>query len=632
MPARGLRRWVFVALAILAFIFTLSLLSRRTVTEIPHAAAFDAILDGHISSFNLDVPVRFNWHKSTHKPPQQKNSTSGEASWYSDWRWLNPFSSSVTLDEDRVVLPPLPERPYIYTYYDTSVRRDKETQQIDKALILTWRRAWWAKGFRPVVLTQDEAMSNPHYSQLQPVGMPKALEFELARLMAWGHMGTGLLADMYCLPMGAYDDPILTYLRRAQFAQLTRFEGLRGGMFAGTKEQIDLAIKETLKDMRLSTYTSITEAVNKDLFHIEQPSGLAYYDTETLTKKYSAIADAILKDPNKGRQELNRLMISHLHIVWQNTFHDGIEVLKPLPEHTTALVEPSLHLAQLLAECPETILPSSCPPNLPKCSPCVGSKTRVTQPESFINSSSVYTIATVPHPYTMIMLDKQSDDVTIAHIRRNTDRDAWIREVTSQVLGDGRGGPSRVIALKDAIASEFGRIHSLWFSVEHFPANIDVTITADKVPSNDVQKQPTAKALFPENWLEDIDWHFGFPISRTTVSHGESINPVPLPNRWPKGQQFSPEDKKSSYAPADPTAEQQKTEIQLLEKARKTINSKDAHLRLMRDVAEKWNLADLEAWRFIRAYRARELMEREVYEEEESAYSGTQGARKSRWW
>lgn len=627
MPRTTFRSFVIVAAAALLTLFILSSSTREIASD-----AASAINTANLPSFH--VPSRVHWRTSAHKPPEQKNSTHGGTSWYSDWQWLNPFSSSVTLDEDRALLPPLPERPYVYTYYDTSLKKDKETQTVDKELILTWRRAWWAKGFRPVVLTQAEAMANPLYRELGPKGMPKALEYEFSRWLAWSHMGTGLLADIYCVPMGAYDDALLAHLRRGQFAQLTRFDGLGSGLFAGDKTQILSAIEDTFKDARLSSFSSITDAVKSTLFRVEQPTSVAYYESGILQKRYSAIADEILRDPIKGRRELNKLIISHLHIVWQNTFSSGIEVLKPLPAHTTALVEPSLHLAQLLAECPDTLLPSSCPPNKPKCSPCVGSKMLISQPEAFRNTSSLYTIATVPHPYTMITLNNQTSDITIAHIRRNTARDAWIHSVTRDVLGDGRGGPSRVVALKDAVASEFSRQRGLWFTVEHFPANINVEIVPDKAPTNDVQQEPERKAPFPENWLEEIDWHFGFPISRTTVSHGESMNPVPLLDRWQKGQSGIPADKKGSYDPPDPTEVQQKTEARLLKKARDTINSKDKELKRMRDVAEKWNLADLEAWRFVRAFRAQSDMERKVFEEEESAYSGTgaSGARNGRWW
>lgn len=630
MPPTSFRTFVIVAAAALATLFILSSSTRQVAS---HAAS--AVKPAKFPSLDLEVPTKFNWYHSAHKPPEQKNSSHGDTSWHADWRWLNPFSSSVTLDEDRALLPPLPERPFIYTYYDATVKRDRETKKVDLELIRTWRRAWWAKGFRPVVVTQAEAMANPLYRELAPKGMPKALEFEFSRWLAWSHMGTGLLADVYCVPMGAYDDDLLTHLRRGDFAQLTKFDGLGSGLFAGNKVQVDSAVKDALNDARLSTFKAITEAIKTDLFRVEQPTSLAYYDSQIVQKRYPAIANEIIRDPVKGRRQLNKLIISHLHIIWQNTFSSGIEVLKPLPAHTTALVEPSIHLAQLLAECPETLLPSSCPPNKPKCTPCVGSRMRITTPEAFRNSSSLYTIATVPHPYTMITLNNQSSEITTAHIRRKTDRDAWIYSVTRDVLGDGRGGPSRVIALKDAVAGSFGQQRSLWFTVEHFPANVVIDINADKVPTNDVQDAPVdQRTPFPENWLDEMAWHFGFEIPRTTVSHGESMNPVPLPGdqRWQKGQQGIPADKKGSYDPPDPTESQQMVEAKLLKKARDTINSNDKHLKQIRDVAEKWNLADLEAWKFVKAFRARIIVEKELFEEEESKFDGSSGARGGRWW
>ena len=629
MPG-NFRLLVIVTAAALTLLFLLSSSTREIATDA--AAAVKPANLPSIPSIDLSVSSRFQWYHSVHKPPVQKNSTRGEASWYTDWKWMNPFSSSVTLDEDRALLPPLPERQYVYTYYDTTIKRDKETRKEDDELILTWRRAWWAKGFRPVVLTQAEATANPLYRELKPKGVPKALEYEFARWLAWSHMGNGLLADIFCFPMGAHDDPLLVHLRRGQFAQLTKFEGLGSGLFAGDKTQVDEAMRDAMRDVRLSSMSSVLDAVKEIYFRVEQPSALAYYDATTLQKRYPAVADKILADPISGRRELNKLIISHLHIIWQNTFSSGVEVLKPLPAHTTALIEPSLHLAQLLVECPETLLPTSCPPNRLKCSPCIGSRMRVSQPEAFKNSSSLYTIATVPHPYTMITLNNQSSEITVPHIRRNTERDRWIYSVTRDVLGDGRGGPSRVVALKDAVGSEFSRTRSLWFTVEHFPANIAIDIEADKVPSNDVEQRPEIKTPFPEDWLEHMDWHFGFPIPRTTVNHGESMNPVPLPERWQKGQSGIPADKKGSYAPADPTESQQKIETRLLKKARDTLRSKDKKLLLVKDVAEKWNLADLEAWRFVRAFRAQSLMEFDMFEEEEGDYSGTNRARNSRWW
>jgi hypothetical protein len=584
---------------------------------------------GKIPTF--DVPsFRFSFQSSAHKPPAQKNSTNGETSWYSDWKWLSPFSSSVTLDEDRAVLPPLPERPPVYTYYEGDASKDTDTLHVDKELLRTWQRAWWAHGFKPVILSHAEAMSNPLYQSLQGKGIPPALEFEFSRWLAWGHMGTGLLSSWRCVPMAPYDDSLLGYLRRGQYENLLRFEGIGAGLFAGEEAKINNAIKEALDNLQLHTFTTITEAISPDRFQIEEPTSIAHYDSTTITAKYPTLAQQLEVSPNKGRLALNNLINAHLQNVFSNTFHNGLAVLKPLPAHTSSLVDPALHLAKLLAECPDSPVQSSCPPNRPKCSPCVGSKLPVTTPSTFRNASTIFTIGTVPHPYTLIALNNLTEAITVSHIRRNTDRDQWLGEVTARLLGTARGGPSRVMGIKDAIASECGRSRSLWFTVEHFPASL--TPPPDEVKSPTVETHKTQEKLtpLPEEWLEDLDWHFGFPIPRTTISHGEATPPVPGPERE-KGIQGLPADrKKSSYEPDPPTEKQRAMEVKILDMARETVNSKDQRINRIKDVAEAWNLADTEAWKFVRAFRARAMVERRQWEEEEAAFGGVKG--KSRWW
>lgn len=546
---------------------------------------------------------------------------------------MNPFSSSVTLDEDRAVLPHLLERPAVYTYYDTTTKQDKTTKKADQDLLLTWRRAWWAKGFRPVILSEAEAMNHPLYQTLKPKGMQKELEFEFMRFLAWGHMGTGLLASWHCVPMGAYDDLLLAHLRRGQYAQLTKFDGIGAGLFAGEKAHINDAVRVTLNDAKLSTYKTITEAISKEHWKTEQPGAIAHYDTPTIESRYPPLAKVMKADPAEGRAELNQLIDSHLHTIWQNTFSNGISVLKPLPAHSSSLVQPAMDLAHLLTECPESIMQSSCPPNRPKCSPCVTSKMFVQTPSAFKNSSTIFTLSVVPHPLTMITLNNDTvEHITFKHIRRNTDRDPWVMSVTRDVLGTGRGGPSRILSLKNIIASEFGSARTLWFTTEQLPTTFNPPPPPPKSPTNDAHPEAEKITPFPDDWLEDMDWVFGFSVPRATIAHGESTPPVPGPERWAKGIAGLPSDKPKSSDGRPPTEEEKAKEVDLLRRARDTVESKDESILKLRSAAEAWNMADTETWKFVKAFRARAVYERETFEKEEAKFGGSNARSASRWW
>lgn len=572
------------------------------------------LFKGNLPTF--DVPsFHISFRKSSHKPQEQRNSTLGDISWYSDWSWLSPFSSSITLAENRTVLAPLPPRPPVYTYYDPHSDKAEESIKVDQQLLLTWRRAWWAHGFRPVVLGPADAQKHPFFERVQGLLLPQSLGRELNRWLAWGHVGSGMLASWHCVPMGSDDDALLSYLRRGQYPALTKFDGLGTGLFAAENGHINDAIQEILSSPKLMSTTTVLEILNPERFKIEQVGAIAHYDSLTVKYKYPAIAQKMETMPSEGCLALNTLINSHLHSTWQNIFNAGIAVVKPLPHHTTALVAPSVQLANLLAQCPPSMMPSTCPPNRQKCTPCVSSRVRIRTHSSFRDIPSLYSIGTVPHPYTLISLNNQSDAITVKHIRRYTDRDPWLTAVTRDILGSGRGGPSRLVRFKEIVASEHGRSRTLWLAA-------DQTSPFSSGPN---------KGLPQEEWLADLDWHFGFSIPRAPISHGESIPPVPGPERWPKSEPGLPEERKKSYDPDLPNEIELAIEMELLEKADRLIKTKNVREGQMRNVAEAWNLADTEAWRFARAYRARSLVERLKWEEEERGHI-VEGKGRGRWW
>ncbi|KAH8811552.1 hypothetical protein F5884DRAFT_854893 [Xylogone sp. PMI_703] len=541
----------------------------------------------------LPGPGKLNpFRPVAHAPPVQKNSTNGESSWHSTWNWLNPFSSSVTLDENRSLLPPLPERPAIYTYYDNTVKKDQELKDAENALLITWRRAWWAHGFRPVILSPAEAMNNPLYEQMQKLKLSEELTVELSRWLAWENMGTGMLCNYLTLPMGRQEDHLLSYLRRGEYPKLTRFEHLGDGLFVGSKADITAALKGAFENDELANAKDLISAMPKKAFSLDPfPEALAFYDVKAITEKYPKVAQEIAAAKGKGLQLLNQLIVSHLHNTWQNSFPKGIAVLKPLPEHTTSLVAPALQLANFLAQCPISPMPSSCPPNQQNCRPCVASHPmKVSTPGYYRNNSDLYTIGTVPHPYTFATMTGFRETVDITWIRRESERDPWITTLTKELAGTGASTAPRVLKFKEAVASQLGASHSLWLIAEK------------EIPN-------------------DLDWYFGFAIPRNMTDTGKSETPVPGPERRPKPVH----DPKDGPIPAE---EQNEMEQVILKKAKDIAKKRTPEEQAITGAIEAWNLGDTEAWKFARAYLARASMERSNWQDEEKKYAGGAGSEK----
>ncbi|KAL2352043.1 hypothetical protein BJ546DRAFT_1050740 [Cryomyces antarcticus] len=536
----------------------------------------------------LHAPNVYNpFRTATHEPPVQANSTSGETKWFSDWKWRNPFSSSITLDENRAVLPLLRKRPLIYTFYDTTTKKDEETKKAEQRLLLIWRRAWWAQGFKPMVLGRSEAMNHSLYQKLQQLELEPAMEVEIARWLAWGNMGTGVLANWLTLPMAPYEDALLQFLRRGEYPHLTRYEGLQSGLFCGEKTAVNEALKKALEAPDNKNGLSMIDATPQETFKVDpQHNSVAFYSLDTIISRYKAVAEALTASQAHGLEVTAQLINAHLQTTWQSTFSSGIAILKPLPEHTTHLVSPAVEIARNLSQCPESPIPSSCPPNRPKCKPCVSSHPMtLTTPQVFRNTSTLFTIGTVPHPYTLTSLHHTRDTLDVRFVRRETDRDVWLTTATKELLGTGLAGPSRLVAFKDAVASEWGTAHALWLTAER-----------------------ESRA--------DLDWLFGFSVPRHAAVDGKSETPVPGPERRP------PPPKPEMPVPSAPELAREKD---LLDKARIALKNQARPMTMLKAAVEAWSLADAEAWRFARAFSARRRVERLKWEEEEKAFAGAEG-------
>jgi hypothetical protein len=539
------------------------------------------------------VPViqdlRLFHHTPTHKPPAQRNSTSGDAKWYSDWKWLHPFSATITLEEDRSVLPPLQPRPPIYTFYDSEAEKEEKTRVAENKLLLLWRRAWWAQGFRPVILGRSEAMNNPLYESFQGHKLQPQLEADLVRWMAWGQIGTGILANWLAVPMGPHDDHLLSYLRQGAYPKLTRYEGLGAGLYSGEKNAVNSAIEEALKATDLKSAKSLLDAVEHKIITVEhKPHAIAFYNANANSEHYKAITLELANDKAAGLHSLAQLMTSHLHLTFLNTFADGFAVLTPFADNAHIITETALSLANALRACPQSPVPSSCPPNSQDCTPCSSiSPSPVRTPNHFTNSSTVYTIGTVPHPFTLASLMANTKDITTRHIRRNTERDRWLYAITEKTLGKDIGGQSRIVSFKETVAGEWGCAKGLW-------------ITEDPPPDH-----------------RDLEYHFGFELASFNITTTTAdLDGLPL-------------SRKEKLA-ADRTL---RLQTELLANAKVVLKEKlgKDEKTGVTEMVEAWNLADTEAWRFVRAFGARERVERNKWEEEEKAFAGAEESREEGW-
>lgn len=603
----------------LLFAFVLLIVvSLLTVGPPPAVPTYDqvaeAVKNPHIPNLpgvNLP-PVTNPFGKSAHKPPAQPNSTATSSyraiEWFSDFKWRNPFSSSITLDENRAVLPPLKERPPIYTFYDPKGKVDKPVSEAENRLILAWRRAWWAQGFKPQVLSRAEAMKHPQYQLVQRMKLDSKVELEMMRWFAWGHMGGGVLANWLALPMSDYDNAMLAFLRRQEYPELSRVESLHNGIFFGEGAAVNEAIKKAVNSDLLKNVTENKDKIaqlakneggamvgllaSADIMVDTKANSIAYYSTDNIATKYKTVAEKLTNTTQvEGLQSLADLINSHLHLTFQETYSEGIAIAKPLPEHTTALMYETIDIARNLTQCPSTPMPKSCPPNRQKCTPCDPNKTmKMRLLSSYKNSSGLYTIGTVPHPYTLNSLHYTRDTLDVSFIRKIAERNLWLIALTKDLLGENHSEGYRVVDFKDAVAAPKSGPNSLW-------------LTAERVTQ------------------ADLDWIFGFNLPQTASSGGELGAKLGDSGLIVSPRPGMPLPIEGVDAPEERWI---KNEEERLRKAREALQSKDRHMQEVIAMVEDWNMYDTEAWKFARAFSARRRVERKKWEEEEQKFAGSE--------
>ncbi|KAL7932311.1 hypothetical protein V8C35DRAFT_308006 [Trichoderma chlorosporum] len=537
-----------------------------------------------------DVPPKEVLHSS--QPPQPSPSPSHRqgteyngSSWLADERWLSiPYSSVVTLDNERALLPPLKARQPIYCYHDRAKKKTKDEKDAENQLLLTWSRAWWSQGFRPAILGAAEATSNPSYEQVRKLTASSELRDDLMRWLAWDTVNGGILSEFTVLPAVPRQDPLLLLLRRGEYANLTKWADLDDAFLVGQKPDVQLAIQSLLQKEDLLGVTSVTAALSNSVTVDETKTPLAYYSSKIIENKYAQV----IKKGSRAEtlRNLDKLINYHLLVAWQNRFPDGIEVVKPHPEHATAMLAGALKLAKSLSACPASPMPSTCPPNLPRCFPCVASPMTVSTPSRLRKSSQIFSIGVVPHPWSFALVDNLRESINVTWII-DSPRDTWLSAVTVAYLGSGVSSNRRVLRFKELVAGKTDTIDSLWLSAEN------------EVPS-------------------DMDWYFGFTLPEKSMNDGKSRSPVPA-DRLPKEDE-EPDRLNGPVASYEDIVR----ERALLDRAKSIImlNKSSTNETQMRTSLEAWNMADTEAWRFTKAFNARRFWERKEWQMETLSKSG----------
>lgn len=580
------RRFIFVLVVAISLVFILILANPSHRIPTSSDELRKSAKNGGQHAKEL-IPNLYNpFADDAHKPPEQKGSNLGNTRWYNDWKWLKPFSSQVTLDDDRAVLPPLPDRPTIYTYYDAAGKTGKVLDAEHK-LVLAWRRAWWAKGFRPVVLGRAEAQRNEAlYKRLQNLDLEPSLKHEFERWLAWHYIGGGILANWLLLPMARHDDTTLPHLRRGEFNSLIRFNSLGTGLFCGMPSDIKSALNEALETKGIAKNKDFLKAMPRNAFSIdENHEGFAYYDLATINEKYVDVAKELSVSQPAGLESLYKLINAHSSLVWQNQFSSGIAVLKSFPKHMTTLAAFAVHIGQTLTLCQDSPMPRSCPPNRPSCKPCdPDHPLPLSLPSTYVNNTKLFTLGTVAHPMTFNALVHMVEKIDVSFIRRKTERDQWLNGTTLESQGAKLSGPQRLVTFKEAVAGKQGMRTSLWFTAE--------------------REDPV-----------ELEWILGFDLPESKNME----SPIDLQARLELGTKK--EDSGDAERPSPAQLAKEKT---LMSKARAVILGRSKKDKALREMVEAWNLADTEAWRFVKALGMRRNAERMRWEEEEKRYAGAQ--------
>ncbi|KAK6528356.1 hypothetical protein TWF281_009599 [Arthrobotrys megalospora] len=552
----------------LILFFTITFFTSLSSVPLPAPAtnAFENIQSKAKEKLGPHLP---SWYESgAHKTPQPTNGTASTSSWYEHWTWLNPFSSSKDFSESRTVLPPLPHRCPIYAYYDQDIKKEGQTRT-DDAVMLAWRRAWWAAGFEPIILSPSDARRHGLYKNVKGrLGAKREkLEYNILRWLAWDRMGTGVLSDIRVFPMPTSGDPVVPFLRRCDYGQsVTRFTGLGSALFAADSNVIKAVVNNITSIDPSTIPEDITSPADlaADYFSVDpKPFSIAYYSRKIVSEKYATLE----------AYQLPKLINAHLHTHFHSQYPGGVQVLNPIESESDVFSLNPYTVAQKLSQCPESPLPDTFAPQKTE-QKYICNQDNVHIAKRIINDTEAFTIGGIPHPLTLQGIMNNRLIPELDWIRRNSSRDVFVKAVTERIAEEGTGAGYRAVKLKELIA---GSLTSSLRSSIGTGGGIAISIWG-----------PLEKG-----WdLKELEWTLGFTFPET----------IPSAPHLRQGED---------------TVRKHK---QIMEDSKRAIKATSTGLKKLRGAVEGWSLADFEVWKFVDAFEERRKSEREAWVKREKGF------------
>ncbi|KAK7203133.1 hypothetical protein BZA70DRAFT_82396 [Myxozyma melibiosi] len=529
--------------------------------------------------------------------------------------WETPFSFSVsTADSDVAVIPQQLDRCPIYSFFDEAEFAALGVNvTIERAVLERWKRAIWAYGFMPVVLTTEDSKKNPRFNELEAIPSLRAhKKIDTLKYLAWSTAPTGILANHRIFPFTTKPNQNeLKHLRECQFGLLTVYKDLGSDFVTGANKAVDEFVANAFTTGHRGNIAGYVD----EIVIVEPKIGVfVHYTEEFVESTYKNMPPELLPD----------VINAHMHNNWLSRFSDGIEIVEPFPSTDRILHYPALSTAYALTVCPPEELEQFCPPGKEKCYKCNSNL-----PSGFIKfaevigrTKSAFKFVTVPHPLTHLALTySTANPLSADFVRRKTTRDAFTKAVTDEIVEEGVGAPDRMLELKKLAAANYEVLDDQYYAIWEAQLDMSPACALDNyfewalgfsfggVLRNSGSSQAddddaeTSTSTTPGKSSVDSP---ASPFSVLSIQLDQCLPASEAKQLHKDAEAIGRPSRNGVPPPLQPTKD-------VINAARNGVLSTTAAMKRTRKMIEGWNLADAELWRFVRAMNERASQEPAVW-------------------